>query len=89
MTNVRADDPTVAVTVTDVASLERQFKVTLCPGVIEFVLAEKISVGGGEPLPVLVLLLLLLEQEHKHNAVVINPRATQRKQIVVISSCAR
>ena len=84
--NVRADDPDVAVIVTDVALVAFQFSVTLCPELIELVFAEKTKVGGGEPL--LVLVLLLLEQEDKHSAVAINPRAIPRKQIVVISSCA-
>ena len=84
--NVRADDPAVAVIVTDAALVAFQFRVTLCPELIEFVFAEKTKVGGIVPLPVLVL--LLLEQEDKHNAVAINPRAIPRKQIVVISSCA-
>ena len=84
--NVRADEPAVAVIVTDVALVAFQFSVTLCPELIELVFAEKTRVGGVEPL--LVLVLLLLEQEDKHNAVAINPRAIPRKQIVVISSCA-
>lgn len=84
--NVRADEPAVAVIVTDVALVAFQFRVTLCPELIELVFAEKTKVGGVEPL--LVLVLLLLEQEDKHNAVAINPRAIPRKQIVVISSCA-
>jgi hypothetical protein len=80
--NVRADDPDVAVIVTDVALVAFQFRVTLCPELIEFVFAEKTKDGGVEPL--LVLVLLLLEQEDKHNAAAINPRAIPRKQIVVI-----
>ena len=80
--NVRADEPTVAVIVTDVALVAFQFSVTLCPELIELVFAEKTNVGGVEPL--LVLVRLLLEQEDKHNAVAINPRAIPRKQIVVI-----
>ena len=84
--NVRADEPAVAVIVTDVALVAFQFSVTLCPELMELVLAEKTRVGGVEPL--LVLELLLLEQEDKHNTVAINPRAIPRKQIVIISSCA-
>jgi hypothetical protein len=80
--NVRADDPAVAVIVTDAALVAFQFRVTLCPELIEFVFAEKTKVGGFEPL--LVLVLLLLEQEDKHKDVAINPRAIPRKQIVVI-----
>ena len=82
MINVRADEPAVAVIVTDVALVAFQFRVTLCPELIELVFAEKTKVGGVEPL--LVLVLLLLEQDDKHNAVAINPRAIPRKQIVVI-----
>jgi hypothetical protein len=84
--NVREEEPTVAVIITDVALVAFQFSVTLCPELIELVFAEKTKVGGVEPL--LVLGRLLLEQEDKHNAVAINPRAIPRKQIVVISSCA-
>jgi hypothetical protein len=85
--NVRADDPAVAVIVTDAALVAFQFRVTLCPELIEFAFAEKTKVGGVEPLPVLVL--LLLEQEDKHKAVAINPRAIPRKQIVVIRRVRR
>ncbi len=85
--NVRVEDPAVAVIVTDVALSACQFRVTLCPELMEFVFAEKTRVGGLEPL--LGLVVLLLEQEHKHNAVSINPRAIPRTQFFVISSCAR
>lgn len=85
--NVRVEDPAVAVMVTDVALPACQFRVTLCPELMEFVFAEKTRVGGFEPL--LVLVVWLLEQEHKHNAVTINPRANPQTQFFVISSCAR
>jgi hypothetical protein len=86
---VRVEDPMLAVIVTDVALVACQFRVTLCPELMEFVLAENTRVGGLEPLLVPVLVVLLLEQEHKHNAVAINPRAIPRTQLFVISSCAR
>jgi hypothetical protein len=87
--NVRVDDPTVAVTVVDVAFVACQFSVTLCPVLIEFVFAEKTRVGGLEPLLVPVVVLWLLEQEHMYNTVTIDPKAIPRTQLFVISSCAR
>lgn len=75
----------MAVIVTDVALVACQFRVTLCPELIEFVVAEKTRVGGFERVPV----VWLLEQAHRHNAVSINPRAIPRNQFFVISSCAR
>ena len=82
---VRVDDPPFAVTVTDVAFVACQLRVTLWPALMEFAFAEKIKAGGVRPLLVPVPLLVLpLEQEHKHNAAAINPRANPRKQIVVI-----
>ena len=42
---LRVEEPAVAVMVTEVALNDCQFSVTLCPLLIEFVLAEKISVG--------------------------------------------
>ena len=85
--NVRVEDPAVAVIVTDVALSACQFKVTLCPELMELVFAEKTRVGRFGPL--LVVVGWLLEQAHKHNAVSINPRAIPRTQFFVISSCAR
>jgi hypothetical protein len=87
--NVRVEVPAVAVIVTDVALLACQFRVTLCPELMEFEVAEKTRVGGFEPLPGPVLAVWLLEQEHKHKPVAINPKATPRNQFFVISSCAR
>lgn len=83
--NVRVEDPTVAVIVTDVALVACQFRVTLCPELMEFAFAEKIRVGGLEPL--LVLAVLPPEQEHKHN-IPINPRAIPGTKSFVISSYA-
>jgi hypothetical protein len=72
-----------------VALVACQFKVTLCPELMEFVLAEKTRVGGFEPLLVPVLVVWLLEQAHKHNAVPINPKAIPRSQFfVIIVVCA-
>jgi len=88
--NVRVADPTVAVIVTEVALAECQFRVTLCPALMEFVVAEKTRVGGGfEPLLVPVPVFWLPEQEHKNKAVPINPKENPRTQFFVISSCAR
>jgi len=84
--NVRADDPAVAVIVTDAALVAFQFRVTLCPELIEFVFAEKTKVGGFGPLPVLVL--LLLEQEDKHKDVAINPEGNPAKTDCCHSSWA-
>jgi hypothetical protein len=42
---VRVEDPAVAVIVTPVAPVDCQVRVTLCPAVIEVVLAEKVRVG--------------------------------------------
>jgi hypothetical protein len=83
------EDPTVAVIVTDVALVACQSRVTLCPELMVFVVAEKTSVGAFDPLPVPVVVVWLLEQEHRHNPVPINPKAIPRNQLFVISSCAR
>lgn len=42
----RVEDPAVAVIVTDVALNDVQFRVTLWPLLMVFVLAEKVIVGG-------------------------------------------
>lgn len=87
--SVRVEDPTVALMVVEVAFVACQFRVTLCPVLIEFVFAEKTRVGGLEPLLVPVLVLGLLEQEHMYHTGTINPKAIPRTQLLVISSCAR
>ena len=87
--NVRVDDPAVAVIVTAVALVACQFRVTLCPELMEFVFAEKTRVGGVRTFAAAGLVVWLLEQEHKHNPVKINPKAIPRTQFCVISSCAR
>ena len=45
---VREVEPEEAVMVTDVAFVACQVKVTICPAVIAFVLAEKLIVGVAE-----------------------------------------
>lgn len=45
-TTFRVEDPAVAVIVTEVALNDVQFRVTLWPLLIAFVLAEKVIVGG-------------------------------------------
>jgi hypothetical protein len=43
---VRLEEPAAALMVTDVALVVCQLSVTLCPLLMEFVLAEKITVGA-------------------------------------------
>ena len=45
LTSVRVDEPAVAVMVTAVALVDCQFRVTLCPVLSEFVLAERVIAG--------------------------------------------
>ena len=47
VSRVRADEPEVAAIVTDVALVIFQFRVMLCPSLIEVALAEKTRVGVG------------------------------------------
>jgi hypothetical protein len=44
---VRLEEPADAVMVTDVALVACQLSVTLCPLLMEFVLAEKVTVGAA------------------------------------------
>ena len=46
MVTVRVEEPEVAVTVTDVAFVACQVSVTLCPLVIEGVLAARVTLGA-------------------------------------------
>jgi hypothetical protein len=59
-----------------------QFKVTLCPGLIELALAENTSVGLEELAP------SPLQEQSPHKAIGIVPQANQRK-IFVLIRCLR
>jgi hypothetical protein len=92
LVSVRFDEPAVAVTVTEEASLACQLSVTLWPSLIELALTEKISVGcglgvggGGCGGGFDVVPEVPFEQEHSTNsAIEASPTATQRNLIFLI-----
>ena len=73
---VRVDVPAVAVIVTEVAFVACQVRVTLCPAVIEVMLAEKVRVGVGvalRPVPPQALI------PHKASGII--PLVSQRNHL--------
>ena len=75
---VRVAVPAVAVIVTEVASVACQLRVTLCPGLIELALADKVTVG------LLVLLVMPLHAQSHKRATGIVPQVIQRQKFVLI-----
>jgi hypothetical protein len=75
---VRVELPAVAVMVTAVALVVCQLRVTLCPALIEFTLAEKIRVGAvlGPATPLQAL------SPHKANGII--PLVMQRTLFLLI-----
>jgi hypothetical protein len=78
---VRVAEPALAVTVTEVASADCQFSVTVCPALIAPELAENTR-SGGPPL------LTPLQPESANKATGIAPQVTQRNNFVFISVVA-
>lgn len=76
--SVRVELPAVAVIVTEVAFVVCQLRVTLCPALIEFTLAEKMRVGAAldPPTP--------LQALSPHKANVIIPLVMQRILFLLI-----
>jgi hypothetical protein len=71
---LRVEVPAEAVIVTEVALNDCQFKVTLCPLLIVFVLAENVMVGAGA-----LGLELLAQDERNHKAKTRAPQQMQRR----------
>lgn len=74
---VRVDEPAVAVIVTEVALLDCQFSVTVCPALMAPELAENTRSGG---LP----LLNPVQPQRANRATGIAPQLTQRNNFVFI-----